>query len=54
MPDIICLHIDSGVMIPAKDIDGNWVKPEYMLCKCRAVIKIIEPSGEEVKTEFVN
>ena len=51
---IICLHIDSGCMIPQQDLKGKYVKPEYMLCKCRAVVKIIEPKGEEVKMEFVN
>ena len=53
-PDIICLHVDSGTMIPQQDTNGNYIKPEYMLCKCRAVVKIIEPKGEEVKMEFVN
>ena len=27
-------------MIPQQDIDGNYVKPEYMICDdCRAVRK---------------
>ena len=39
MPDnIICLH-EHGVMIPQQDEHGNYIKPEYMLCECRAVIE---------------
>ena len=46
-PDIICLHIDSGTMIPQQDLKGKYVKPEYMLCKCNAVVKIVNPKEQE-------
>ena len=34
-----CKH-KTGVMIPQRDINGDYVKPEYMICDdCRAVRK---------------
>lgn len=39
---IICLHI-NGVMIPNKDLDGNYIKPQYMLCgTCNTVVERID------------
>jgi len=36
---IPCIH-SSGVMIPQVDDDGNYVKPEFMICNnCRLVTK---------------
>lgn len=34
-----CEH-KTGVMIPQRDLNGDYVKPEYMICDdCRAVRK---------------
>jgi len=36
---IPCNH-QNGVMIPQTDNDGNYVKPEFMICNnCRLVTK---------------
>ncbi len=36
---IPCQH-NNGVMIPQTDIDGNYIKPEFMICSdCRFVGK---------------
>ncbi len=38
---VTCKH-ESGVMIPEQDIDGNYIKPRFMLCTdCRLVFKWI-------------
>ena len=43
MKDYICAkHCEhkTGVMIPEQDLDGNYIKPNYMLCTdCRLVLK---------------
>lgn len=40
MKDCIPCYHKNGVMIPQQDLDGNYVKPEYMICSdCRAVRK---------------
>lgn len=34
---IPCNH-QNGVMIPQQDVDGNYVKPKFMICSnCRLV-----------------
>lgn len=43
-----CEH-KHGVMIPQTDLDGNYVKPEFMICtNCRLVLK---PITLETKSE---
>lgn len=41
-----CLHY-KGVMIPTKDIKGNYIKPEFALCTdCRGIISVDQLFGK--------